>query len=141
MLQSLADWVGAHIHLWPWLVAAVVVLMVVWALAHRPRPRDPQRLFSSTQRAEGNARAGGRCEQTVWWVLRCRRPAQHGDHWLPWSKGGSTTMENYAALCAPCNLRKSAHTPSWWATHRLQRRRRRYFPEGVPVQAGAKYRP
>lgn len=32
----------------------------------------------------------------------------HGDHWIPWSKGGKTIIENCKMLCAECNLRKSA---------------------------------
>jgi hypothetical protein len=31
----------------------------------------------------------------------------HGDHVVPHSKGGKTTMENSQLLCAPCNLKKS----------------------------------
>ena len=31
----------------------------------------------------------------------------HGDHIVPHSKGGKTTMENSQLLCAPCNLSKS----------------------------------
>ena len=32
----------------------------------------------------------------------------HGDHWIPWSQGGTTVIENCKMLCAECNLRKSA---------------------------------
>lgn len=32
----------------------------------------------------------------------------HGDHWVPWSKGGTTVRENCRMLCTICNLRKSA---------------------------------
>jgi len=32
----------------------------------------------------------------------------HGDHWIPWSKGGTTVIENCKMLCAECNLKKSA---------------------------------
>jgi 5-methylcytosine-specific restriction endonuclease McrA len=31
----------------------------------------------------------------------------HGDHLLPYSRGGETILENGQALCAKCNLRKS----------------------------------
>ncbi len=32
----------------------------------------------------------------------------HGDHIKPWSKGGTTTIDNCQMLCAKCNLLKSA---------------------------------
>ncbi len=32
----------------------------------------------------------------------------HGDHWIPWSKGGTTVIENCKMLCAECNLKKSS---------------------------------
>ncbi len=32
----------------------------------------------------------------------------HGDHIVPWSKGGTTTLENGQMLCTDCNLRKGA---------------------------------
>lgn len=31
----------------------------------------------------------------------------HADHIIPWSKGGTTTLENCQMLCAQCNLTKS----------------------------------
>jgi hypothetical protein len=30
-----------------------------------------------------------------------------GDHWIPWSKGGTTVPENCKMLCVPCNIQKS----------------------------------
>lgn len=32
----------------------------------------------------------------------------HGDHIVPWSKGGKTTKDNCQMLCTTCNLRKGA---------------------------------
>lgn len=32
----------------------------------------------------------------------------HGDHWVPWKKGGKTVIENCKMLCARCNLKKSS---------------------------------
>ncbi len=34
----------------------------------------------------------------------------HGDHWKPWSEGGTTVIENCRMLCNECNLKKSAQT-------------------------------
>src|SRR5258708_2068119 len=36
----------------------------------------------------------------------------HGDHRIPWSKGGRTTWENLQLLCGSCNLSKSDRSPS-----------------------------
>ena len=42
----------------------------------------------------------------------CGKPfpfeAMHGDHIIPWSKGGRTIPENCQMLCTQCNLKKSA---------------------------------
>ena len=32
-----------------------------------------------------------------------------GDHIVPWSKGGKTTLDNGQMLCVECNLKKSNH--------------------------------
>ena len=32
----------------------------------------------------------------------------HGDHIIPWSKGGKTIPENCQMLCTTCNLKKGA---------------------------------
>ena len=33
----------------------------------------------------------------------------HGDHIVPWSKGGKTERDNLQMLCAECNIKKSAY--------------------------------
>lgn len=124
------------------LIAGVFVGLVVLirvAARNRPVPKDPSRLFSAAQRAEGFARAGGRCELDGWWLTRCRRPASHGDHHYPWSKGGSTSMGNFVAACAKCNTSKGAKVPGFFTTLRMQARRRRYFPPGSIVAAGERF--
>lgn len=34
----------------------------------------------------------------------------HVDHFVPWSRGGETTLENLQTLCSRCNLGKGAVT-------------------------------
>lgn len=115
------------------------ISLVRQATSGRSSPKDATRMFTASQRVEGFARAGGRCEFDTIPFIRCRRPAHHGDHWFPWSKGGSTSMTNFVAACARCNTSKGAKTPGALQTLRLQARRRRYFPMGVPVNAGERF--
>ncbi|WP_371706878.1 HNH endonuclease [Pseudarthrobacter sp. NIBRBAC000502772] len=77
------------------------------------------------------ARAAGLCEMEAGFRRRCSRPAEHGDHFYPWSKGGSTSLQNFVAACARCNRAKGARIPSPGQQERIERRRRDYFmPEG-----------
>ena len=46
---------------------------------------------------EGMARAAGQCEMEAGFGRRCSRAAEHGDHLYPWSKGGSTSLQNFVA--------------------------------------------
>lgn len=135
-------WAGAHRTGALALGAAVALVM---ALTYLPgllaRPQlDTQRTFTSAQRREGFDRADGRCEMESWGWLRCRNPAEHGDHWHPWSKGGASELGNFVAACSRCNLRKSDRVPTFWQTRRLELRRRRYFAPDVPVSAGGRTR-
>lgn len=122
-------------------LAAVLALALLLKLAvsGRAAPKDPTRMFSQAQRLEGFARAGGICELDGAWFIRCRKPAHHGDHWYPWSKGGATSMTNFVAACVRCNTSKGAKLPGFFATQRIEARRRRYFAAGVPTKAGQKF--
>lgn len=128
----------------PFIIAAALMLLVVLskvAAAVRPAgPKDPSRLFSANQRKEGFDRAGGRCELEGRFFSRCRRPAHHGDHWFPWSRGGSTSMANFVAACVKCNLAKGAKVPGAWQTMRLESRRRKYFAQGLNAKAGEHFK-
>ena len=116
----------------------VVVLIIVAAVirAQDIRRRDPVRRFNQQQRREGMARAGGQCEMEAGFRRRCSRPAEHGDHFYPWSKGGSTTLENFVAACARCNRTKGAAIPSPGKQERLERRRRDYLAPDASVSVG-----
>ena len=117
-------------------VLAVVATMIVAIIRGRDvRRRDPVRRFSRQQRREGMSRAEGQCEMEAGFRRRCSRPAEHGDHFYPWSKGGSTSLQNFVAACSKCNRAKGAQIPSPGQQERLERRRRTYVtPEdAVPV--------
>lgn len=101
--------------------------------------KDPKRLYTKAERVAGFSLAGHRCEMTVFKVFRCTRGAEHGDHHIPWSKGGATSMANFVAGCARCNIKKSDHMPGWWDTLLITSRRRRYYPDGYSVRAGHRY--
>ena len=87
------------------------------------RRRDPVRRFTRQQRREGMARAGGQCETETRFRRRCSRAAEHGDHFYPWSKGGSTSVQNFVAACSRRNRAKGARIPSPAQQERLERRR------------------
>jgi hypothetical protein len=120
-------------------VALVVMLFARAAFVRRnPKQRDTRRAFTNSERMMGFERANKQCEYTRWVFFRCTRTATHGDHYIPWSKGGATNMANFAASCARCNLRKSAHIPSVLSRTLLAARRAKYFPVGIPRSAGQK---
>jgi len=71
----------------------------------RSQAFDPRRLFTRREVWEAFRRQGQVCNL-------CRRAIpfdlMHGDHIVPWGKGGPTTLENLQALCGSCNLRKGS---------------------------------
>lgn len=123
--------------LWPvWVAVVIVVLLAARLAARGSGARDPRRMFSTAERTVGFARAGNQCEFARWVFFRCTRTATHGDHFIPWSKGGATSMRNFVAACPTCNTTKGAVMPSRAARSLMAGRRRRYFPVGVPREAG-----
>lgn len=117
----------------------IVLLLVISAIRSNsaaPKQKDPVRMFNATQRAEGFSRANNQCELESMPFVRCKEKASHGDHHYPWSKGGATSMLNFTAACVRCNTSKGAKVPTRFSTWRMERRRQRYFPAGVPVTAG-----
>ncbi|UKA55506.1 HNH endonuclease [Arthrobacter sp. FW305-BF8] len=118
-------------------VLVVVLIVTVRVIQSRDvRRQDPVRRFTRQQRREGMARAGGQCEMEVGFSRRCPRPAEHGDHFYPWSKGGSTSLLSFVAACSRCNRAKGAQVPSPGQQARLERRRRTYVPLGRAVAVG-----
>ncbi|MCO4249536.1 HNH endonuclease [Pseudarthrobacter raffinosi] len=118
--------------------AFLVVLFIVAAIIHSRdvRRRDPVRRFTRQQRREGMARAANLCEMEAGFRRRCSRPAEHGEHFYPWSKGGSTSLQNFLAACARCNRAKGARIPSPGQQERIERRRRDYVTPNGPVSVG-----
>jgi 5-methylcytosine-specific restriction endonuclease McrA len=118
-------------------VLVVVLIVTVRVIQTRDvRRRDPARRFTRQQRREGMARAGVQCEMEVGFSRRCSRPAEHGDHFYPWSKGGSTSLQNFVAACSWCNRAKGARIPSPRQQARLERRRLSYVLSEGAVRVG-----
>jgi len=115
------------------LCAVSVIILIVRAAGRGTTQKDPQRIFTPAQRAEGFARARNQCEHFNVFGRRCTNAPAHGDHHYPHSKGGATTLSNFVALCARHNLAKSSHVPGHFATRRLERHRQTYFPSGARV--------
>jgi hypothetical protein len=116
----------------PGLCLLVLGILAAVVVGRDVRRRDPVRRFTRQQRREGMARAAGLCEMEAGFRRRCARPAEHGDHFDPWSKGGSTSLQNFVAACARCNRTKGARIPSAGQQERIERRRREYVaPDGL----------
>jgi 5-methylcytosine-specific restriction endonuclease McrA len=120
----------------PGLIIVVLAVAAGVINARDVRRRDPVRRFSGQQRREGMARAGGQCEMEAAFRRRCSRPAEHGDHFYPWSKGGSTSLQNFVAACARCNRAKGAGIPSPGQQERMERRRRDYLAPESSLSVG-----
>lgn len=140
VITAAITWLSAHTMTTFVLAALLIVIVFARGVARRTSTTDPTRLFTSDQRREGMVRAEYRCEMPkLFGLMRCRRRAEHGDHFFPWSRGGATTIGNYVAACAKCNLAKSNHVPTRFITGLIALRRRRYFPDGIPLQPGQRY--
>ena len=137
VLRGMVDGVLAAVAV-PGLFLVVLTIIAAVIRARDIRRRDPVRRFSRQQRREGMARAGGQCEMESGLRQRCPRPAEHGDHFYPWSKGGSTSLQNFVAACAKCNRAKGAGVPSPGQQARMERRRRAYVPPAGSVRVGAR---
>ncbi|MDJ0457741.1 HNH endonuclease signature motif containing protein [Arthrobacter sp. NQ7] len=135
LLRGLFDGVVAAAVL-PGVAAVVLGITAAVVTSRDVRRRDPVRRFTRQQRREGMARAGGLCELEAGFGRRCGRPAEHGDHFYPWSKGGSTSLQNFVAACARCNRAKRARVPSPGQQRRMERRRREYLPPSSSVSVG-----
>lgn len=68
----------------------------------------------------------------------------HGDHIVPWSRGGPTTVANLQALCGSCNLRKGSQPQEVAEAHfRVERLApgsaglRRWQAEAMPIVLNA----
>lgn len=124
----------------PWLLAPVAVSLLVCVVLASPaggacESRDPRRAFTVAERRAAFERAGLRCEHKSMLWHRCTNTPTQGDHIFPWSRGGRTAMSNQQALCPFHNSRKSGSVPTRMYILRLQRRRRRYFPENESPRA------
>lgn len=135
VLRDMFDHVIAAVAL-PGAVAAALGIAAAITACRDIRRRDPVRRFTRQQRREGMTRADGLCELETGFGRRCGRPAEHGDHFYPWSKGGSTSLQNFVAACARCNRAKRARIPSPGEQRRMERRRREYLPPSSSVSVG-----
>ena len=120
----------------PGLVIVALIITVLIIRSRDVRRRDPVRRFTRQQRRDGIARAGGQCEMEAGFRRRCSRPAEHGDHFYPWSKGGSTSLQNFVAACSRCSRAKGAQIPSPAQQQRLEGRRRTYVTLEGAVAVG-----
>lgn len=107
-------------------VVIVSAVRGVRQLMYPPVRSTTPRRFSRADRAAIIARAGGKCEHYTRLFGRCRANAEHADHVIPHSRGGATTVENGAALCAKHNRQKGATVPLQRTIRATERRRKTY---------------
>lgn len=62
------------------------------------------RKFTDSQKRAAYERQGGKCTDCG---KRFEFEEMHGDHRMPWSRGGHTVPDNLQMLCRLCNLKKS----------------------------------
>jgi hypothetical protein len=135
MLREMFDRVVGAVAV-PGMFLLTLTIVAVIIRTQDLRRREPGRRFSRQQRREGMTRSAGRCEMEAGFRRRCSRPAQHGDHFYPWSKGGSANLQNLVAAYARGNRTKEARISSPGQRHRIERRRREYVASDGPVRVG-----
>lgn len=142
VVDFVAEWWG--------LALLVAIVLAVWRFARNrvgavipERRRDPRRLFTSADRRwiYSNMRGGARCEHRMFFGLfRCKsRRKLQLDHWWPHARGGATSRDNLALLCAKHNGAKSHKTPHLLQTEALNFARRGYMKK-YPGRIGGRYR-
>lgn len=119
-------------------IAFIAVAVFLSSKIERSFTKDPQRMFTKDQRMAASARAGGQCEMEGFLWFRCKNPGGHADHFYPHTLGGASDMKNLVWSCPTCNLSKGAKVPTWGQKIRLERRRRKYFPESIQVEVGSR---
>lgn len=130
---------------WGWAAAGVIAVALILSVIRLVRAggkpaRDPQRMYRSDQRQRCFGLAGHRCEMSVAGIIRCQRPAEHADHFYPWSKGGATSNRNAVAACGRHNMSKGAKMPTRFQRNMITHRRRRYYPNTAQRKPGQWYR-
>ncbi|MET1089847.1 MAG: HNH endonuclease signature motif containing protein [Arthrobacter sp.] len=110
VLRGMVDGVLAAVTV-PGLLLVVLGIVAAVIRARDVKRRASVRRFSRQQRREGMARAGGQCEMEAGLRRRCPLPTEHGDHFYPWPKGGSTSLQNFVAACARCNRARARGFP------------------------------
>lgn len=69
------------------------------------KTKDPKRAFDETQRRVIYRKYNGHCQICN---KKCDWDNYHADHIVPWSRGGTSTVDNGQLLCPECNLKKGA---------------------------------